>query len=182
LYGWLRRGRDVEPEDEPRVSYAANFAVRLFQVHFALIVVVSALHKLQFGPWWGGWAIFYPLHSPFDYTFDTFRARMGGWTTNLVLLSLMQYVWMAWQLAFPVFAWRTGWLSRTILLGGGVIGWIGVLVIYGLPLFGPIYLIGCLSYLKVAEWQWLGTTMTEMAGNWSASAAKERPVRVGSSG
>src|SRR5205807_2429509 len=30
-------------------SYAANLTMRLLQVHFAIIVVTSGLHKLQFG-------------------------------------------------------------------------------------------------------------------------------------
>jgi hypothetical protein len=185
---WLRRGAEAQAaearsarDDEPRESYAANLAVRLLQIHFALVVVVSGLHKLQAGAWWGGWAIFYPLHNPFDYTFETFRAKPITLTTNLFLLSVIQYAWMVWQLAFPAFAWRTGLWARLLLIGGGVLGWIGCVWIYKMPLFGPIYLLGCLSYLTVAEWRWILGTIQEIAGDWTRRAAPAKRVKVGSS-
>ena len=47
-------------------SIAANLTVRLVQVHFAIVLVVSGLHKLQFGDWWSGVAWWYPLNPPFE--------------------------------------------------------------------------------------------------------------------
>jgi hypothetical protein len=125
-------------------------AIRLIQVHFALVVVVSALHKLQSGDWWAGVAFWYPLHSPFQTTADSLQAEAAHAQSTLFFLSLGQYLVLAWQLGFPFFAWRRGW--RPMLLGGALIGWIGCLAIYKQPLFGPIYCIGALSYLTPAEW------------------------------
>ncbi len=139
--------RDMTP------SYAANLAVRLLQVHFALIMVVSGLHKLQFGEWWGGVAYWYPLHPPFRTTLADIRAEAAHASLDLFLLSLVQYVALAWQIGFPAFAWRRRW--RVVLLGGAVLSWVGAIYIYGQPLFGPVYFIACLSYLTHAEWEWL---------------------------
>src|SRR5439155_26955419 len=61
LPAWLRRRK----EEDPQPSLAANLALRLLQVHFALIVVTAGLHKLQFGDWWGGVAYWYAVYPPF---------------------------------------------------------------------------------------------------------------------
>jgi hypothetical protein len=131
-------------------SMAANLAIRLLQVHFAIVVVASGLHKLQIGDWWSGVAFWYPLHPPFQTTQESLRAERAGASSTFFFLSLAQYLMLAWQLGFPLFAWRRSW--RIVLLGGAVIGWIGCIAIYKQPLFGPIYCIGALSYLTPAEW------------------------------
>jgi hypothetical protein len=163
LYGpsdaliWKTTGRLASGAEPPAYSCSANLALRLLQVHFVIIIVASALHKLQFGDWWGGVAFFYPLHSPLETTQEQIKAEMANATTWLFCLSLGQYLLLAWQLAFPVFAWRRGW--RPVLLGGAVIGWIGSIYLYKLPLFGPIYLIACLSFVTPEEWHQVGKVL-----------------------
>jgi hypothetical protein len=134
----------------PPASCAANLALRLLQVHLAVVVVVSGLHKLQFGDWWAGVAYWYPLHRPFETTPETIRARAAGASGYLVLLSLAQYSALAWQLTFPFFAWRRAW--RPVLLAGGVVGWLGAALLYREPVFGPALFVGYLSYLTSEEW------------------------------
>jgi hypothetical protein len=154
-------------------SIALNLAQRLFQVHFAMIVVVSGLHKLQFGPWWGGVAFLYPLQDPFNYdSFESMRNSIGGLATNLWVLSLAQYSVLVWQILFPAYAWKTG-LWRVVSVGGAAIGWAGSFLIYGQPLFGPFFLIGCLSYLTAAEWRWIGTLFG--SGDTTAEPATVAP-------
>jgi hypothetical protein len=143
---WLIGGRSAGPW----CSHAANLTVRLLQVHFAIIVVVSGLHKLQFGDWWAGVAFWYPLHPPLETTLQSIRAH-GDATSYLFFLSLTQYVLLAWQIGFPLFAWRRGW--RPVLIVGALLGWAGSVLIYREPLSGPVLCIGCLSYLSAAEWR-----------------------------
>jgi hypothetical protein len=160
-------------------SYAANLALRLIQVHFAIIVVASCLHKLQFGDWWSGVALFYPLHNPFEMSAERLRAVAEHRDSLLFFLSLAQYAMLAWQLAFPVFAWRPRW--RWLLLAGGVLGWVGCIFISGEPVFGPFYLIGCLSFLTAAEWQaataWLAGLTQGFTGGVKATPDKKVSVR-----
>jgi len=132
-------------------SHAANFAVRLFQVHFALVMVASLLHKLNMAEWWSGVAFFYPLHSPYGTTRDDLIALAPSSAGYFFMLSLAQYLVLAWQFAFPFFAWKRSF--RILLLGGAVAAWIGNMFIFGLPLFGPFVLIACLNYLTPAEWR-----------------------------
>jgi len=168
-------GRGEQP---PSVS--ANVAIRLLQVHFALVVVVSGLHKLQIGDWWSGVAFWYPLHPPFQTTLESLRAERANAASTFFFLSLAQYLMLAWQLGFPFFAWRKSW--RIVLLGGALIGWIGCIAIYKQPLFGPIYCIGALSYLTPAEW--LGICdKVKAAGYWvigRGPAISPSPARHGS--
>jgi hypothetical protein len=132
-------------------SYAANLALRLLQVHFAIVVVTSGLHKLQFGDWWAGVAFWYPLHDPFTTTADSIRAEASRATRYLFVLSLMQYAVLGWQIGFPAFAWRKRW--RPVLLGGALLGWVGSLAIDRQPLFGPVFCIACLAYVSAQEWR-----------------------------
>ncbi len=151
---WKSGRRFFTGSPAPAPSTAAKLVLRLLQVHFAMIVVVSALHKLQFGDWWGGVALFYPLHPPLETTPEQIRAETGSAVSLFFWLSLAQYLMLGWQLFFPLFAWRRGW--RPVLIGGAIIGWVGSLWLYQMPLFGPIYLIACLSFLTAEEWHGLG--------------------------
>ncbi len=47
-------------------SVAANLALRLFQVHFAIALVAGGLQKLQAGEWWNGLALWYTANPPFQ--------------------------------------------------------------------------------------------------------------------
>jgi hypothetical protein len=144
-------------------SYAANLAIRLLQVHFALIVVASGLHKLQFGMWWSGAGILNALHPPFTLT-DSEIGRLTRIRDNYLLLnSVVTYAALAWQLGFPFYAWRRGWM-RLVLLGGALLGWLASWYVYQLPLFGPFYLIGCLSYLTPSEWLELRSRAARLVG------------------
>jgi hypothetical protein len=130
---------------------AANVAIRLLQVHLAIVIVTSGLHKLQFGDWWAGVAFWYPLYPPLVTTVEDARVPMDGRIPFLFLLSLAAYATLCWQITFPLIAWKRYW--RKILLAGAIVGWLGSAFLYKLPLFGPAIFIGCLSYLSPNEWQ-----------------------------
>jgi hypothetical protein len=147
---WLFARR---PEGGLRPSHAANLALRMLQIHFAIVIVVSGLHKLQFGDWWGGVAFWYPLHPAFSTTPQDIRDLVPVREPYLQVLSVAAYLVLGWQLGFPLFAWRPRW--RPVLLGGAILGWLGTSLVYQLPLFGPVLLIACLSFVTPAEWLWV---------------------------
>jgi hypothetical protein len=157
LRRWLRR----EPaEREP--SIAANVVLRLLQLHVAIILVTSGLHKLQFGDWWAGVALWYPLFPPLSTTLAQVQVHRGAGEVYLWVLSLSAYAVLVWQVGFPLFAWRPRW--RVVLLGGAVLGWLGAAFLYRLPLFGPAITIGCLSFLSAAEWHGLFAFLGRLPG------------------
>jgi hypothetical protein len=181
LFGsWLSAG-GPEAQTEGPQSYAANLALRLLQVHFAIVVVVSGLHKLQFGDWWAGVAFWYPLHPPFETTPESVRAHAASATSYLFMLSLAQYALLAWQIGFPLFAWRKRW--RPVLLGGALVGWIGAVFLYKQPLLGPVFGLGCLCYLTPAEWRWVTEPLAKVVrlprSTRQAAVLPGRPVKMG---
>jgi hypothetical protein len=167
----FRMRRDARP------SGAANFVLRLMQIHLAIILVTSGLHKLQMADWWAGVAFWYPLHPPLKTTAESLRREMPNAQMTLFFLSLAEYLVLAWQIGFPLFAWRTGWW-RAMLLGGAAIGWLGVIFIYRLPLFGPFVFIGCLSFLRPEEWAWLGQRAGALFGNRTAVESVKVAAKV----
>jgi hypothetical protein len=179
--------------DGPRPSVAANLALRLIQVHFALVMVVNGLSKLQYGDWWAGYALWYAIFPADQATLQEVRSQVGDLGAFVFVISLAAYAVLAWQLAFPVFAWRhrrpegaardaDGWLwgalrmvfsARALLLGGGLVSWLGSAFLYRQPLVGPAVFIGCLSYLTPQEWQKVLGLLTHIPGlkQWAPAAA-----------
>ena len=41
--------------------------------------------------------------------------------------------------------------------------WIGTVMIFRLPYFGPLYFIACLSYLTPEEWKWITSRLRREA-------------------
>jgi hypothetical protein len=163
---------------EPRVSYAANFMMRLLQIHFAIIMLTSALHKLQLAEWWAGVALWYPLHPPFQQTAESLQREAANAPTVLFILSILGYAVLAWQLAFPFFAWRSGRVWRGLLLGGAALGWAGSSLLFKLPLFGPFVLIACLSFLRPEDWAALAKRVQWLIGSAAEKAKPAEPART----
>lgn len=138
-------------EPEP-ASHAANFALRLCQVHLALMLVMGGLRKLQFGEWWSGVGLWYALHPPFATSPQELQAIASQSSRYLVQLSVASYALLAWQLLFPLFAWRRG-LGRLVLLGGASIGVMAGVAVQENPFQGASLLVACLCFVTPAEWQ-----------------------------
>jgi hypothetical protein len=151
ILAWPLRRRASEESGQPQPSLVANVALRLLQVHLALIFVTSGLHKLQFGDWWAGVALWFPLHPPFETTLAEAQANKAHAELYLSLLNIGAYATMAWQIGFPLFAWRPRW--RPALLGGAFIGLLAGAFFWRLPIIGPALFIGCLAFVTPAEWQ-----------------------------
>jgi hypothetical protein len=168
---------------ERPASCGANFMMRLVQIHFVMIIVTSALHKLQISDWWAGVALWYPLHPTFQTTAESLQRERPNAEFTLFYLSLAQYLVLAWQLGLPFFAWRPGRCWRGLLLGGAAIGWLGAYFLFQLPLFGPFVLLGCLSFLRPEEWEWAKGAIRSGLGDSvkrkAAPEVKKMPVAVG---
>ena len=155
-----------------RVSHGATLALRLLQVHFALIVFVGAMHKLQFGTWWSGVALWYRMYPPQELSPEKLRDMKAMAWTSLGFISLAAYVMLAWQLAFPLFSFRRAW--RPLLIGGAVLGWLSSLLLTGVPYLGLLYLTFCLGYVSADEWAWLFGRLRPTAQSVTTTA----PTRV----
>jgi hypothetical protein len=174
---WLSRGKKPEAEG----SVGANVGIRLLQVHFAIAVAVGALHKLQMGEWWSGVAFWYHLYPARETTLSMAQEYASRPQAFMAVLSVSAYAVLAWQLAFPFFAWRPRW--RWLLVGGGIVGWLGAAFLYKVPLLGPVYFVCCLAYVTAEEWRtwfaWLGRWFArggEQAGQQAGELVRANPV------
>src|SRR5260221_162690 len=52
------------PAERP-ASHGVNLIMRIMQIHVAIIIVTSGLHKLQMSEWWTGIALWFPLNPTF---------------------------------------------------------------------------------------------------------------------
>lgn len=150
---WFLRRWWSKDAERPQPSLAAGLALRLLQVHFAIVIVASGLHKLQFGDWWAGTALWFSLYPPYETTLEVAQTHVAQKEMYLGLISLATYATLIWQIGFPLFAWRPRW--RLVLVGGALIGWLWTALNYKLPVVGPALVIGCLSFITAEEWYWL---------------------------
>lgn len=157
-------------------SFSANVALRLVQIHFAIVIVMSGLHKLQFGDWWSGWALYFPLNPPFETTDAQLRDWANNSRQNMFFVSLATYIWLAWQLAFPLFAWRRS--CRWLLLGGVAIGWIGCVWLYQTPIYGPAYCVAAFAFVGGDEWKAWGRWLRGLLGGEEAVPKRGKADRT----
>lgn len=172
-----RSCRLLGPLDRPAgPSVGAAVALRLLQVHLALVIVTTGLHKLQYGDWWAGVALWYPLHPPLETTLAQAQGRSGNPERYLMLLNVAGYAALVWQIGFPLFAWRRG--GRWLLLGGAAVGWVGAVFAYDLPLYGAAVFVGCLAFVPPEAWRRL---IARGADGWRRLARRTGgpgPVRL----
>src|SRR5262249_52798956 len=96
-------------------------------------------------------AYWFALYPPMETTLAQARAFAVHKEALMGVLSVAAYLTLAWQLAFPLFAWRPR--GRLILLGGALVGWLGLTFGLGAPLMGAAIFVCCLSYLPGPLWR-----------------------------
>jgi hypothetical protein len=140
---WWRRHEPTPP------SVSANLALRLIQVHFAIILFMSVLHKFQDAEWWAGDALWYSIFTPFETNISDLLRQSGQRGSWLTLISLATYVTLAWQLTYPIQPCTR--IGRWVMLVGAIVGWIWCDLIAKQPIFGPAILIASLAACRPDE-------------------------------
>ncbi|HMP18173.1 MAG TPA: hypothetical protein PKD72_14205, partial [Gemmatales bacterium] len=105
-----------------------------------------------------------PMHRTSTLTVETINDLRTRAYSYLNFISLAAYAVLVWQIFFPTFAWRTGW-PRWILLGGAFAGLIGLMVIYPIPLLGPVFFLFCLIYLTDEEWKYVLSPVSRLVNS-----------------
>lgn len=136
-----RDGRWVVDPGAPAPTVSANLALRLIQLHLALIYGMAGLAKLQGQAWWAGKAIWGVLASAEFRTFDLTWLVDHPW-----LLNLMTHASLALELGYPALIWvrrlRPPLLAAVALLHAGI-----GLTAPGLIEFGLTMLAGNLAFV-----------------------------------
>ncbi len=147
-------GRWVVPTGAPAPTVSANLALRLIQLHLALIYGMAGLAKLRGGAWWEGTAIWGLL------TAAEFNQLDLTWLAAYpFILNFATHATMVLELGYPVLIWVK--VLRPLVLFAAVLLHIGIgLSAPGLTVFALAMLAGNLAFVPSS---WLRSLVT---GTW----------------
>ncbi|HLW64463.1 MAG TPA: hypothetical protein VKS79_04025, partial [Gemmataceae bacterium] len=167
----------------PAPSVVANFATRLFQIHFCFVYTASGLSKLKGNAWWNHTALWYTLANPeFSPTiFPPYR-----W----LLTQLSQHRWL-WELnmtagvlftlvleiSFVFLIWRPR--LRPYVVIAGILLHTGIAIFMGLTVFSLFMMVLLMSYIPpVAVRYWLEVSQGRLFSLRSPARPALVPVPV----
>ncbi len=126
-------------------SSAATVAIRLIQVHLALVYAAMALSQLMWPTWWQGTAVWWMMARPESRLVDlTGLSGMGlafEYFDNFCTHAIVLY-----ELCFALLAWNK--LARPILLVLGLFVWGGFALVAGARSFAVLMLVANLAFLS----------------------------------
>jgi hypothetical protein len=136
---------------EPPLSWGANAALRMIQIHMGVVYICSALAKLQGPAWWNGYATWTSLNTqefalfPMDWLGR--NEVLWQWVCGIGTLATILF-----ELIFIFLIWLRGW--RPLILVGAVLLHLGIGLTMGLFGFGVVMVTGCFAFLKPEEVRW----------------------------
>jgi hypothetical protein len=135
-----------EPLGPPLVvSSAATVAIRLMQVHLALIYAAMVAAQLQVAAWWQGTAVWWMMARSDSRLVDlTFLNGMGQAFEYFV--NFCTHVVILYEVCFPLLIWNQ--LARPILIVLGAFVWGGMALISGSVSFAVLMFIAGLAFLS----------------------------------
>jgi hypothetical protein len=146
-----RQGLPAPPWLPPAPSVLANFALRLFQIHFCIIYLASGLSKLQGSAWWNGIALWYTMA---NYEFNPLNWKL--YEDFLVFLTHHRLLWelvtsggvlytLTLEIGLPFLIWRKE--TRWLMILGAVLLHTGISLSMGLTTFGLLMISMLLSFV-----------------------------------
>jgi hypothetical protein len=143
---WRRNraaGANASIEPSPP-SISANIALRLIQIHLALIHFAMAIGQLRDETWWMGRALWGFIGKP-----DSSYVDFTWLADHVYLLNLWTHSIVVFELAFALLIWNR--LARPILLVAVVLIWTSVGLVSGMLDFTLVMLGATLAFVH-AEW------------------------------
>jgi hypothetical protein len=143
----IRRRRAANlPADnvDPPPSISANIALRLMQIHLALIHFGMAIGQLRDDSWWMGRAIWGFISKP-----ESGYVDMTWLADHLYLLNLWTHGVVVFEFAFALLIWNR--LARPILFAAAILVWGSVGLVSGLMGFALVMLGATLAFAP-PEW------------------------------
>ncbi len=143
------QGRRADLSLKP--SWSANFALRLIQVHFCIIYLVSGSSKLLGAAWWNGTALWLCLA---NYNFAPMR--VGLYDQALIFLCNHRPLWeicltsgvvftLFTEISFTFLVWGRRW--RPFMVSCSVLMHLGIGLIMGLTVFSALMLTMVLAFV-----------------------------------
>jgi len=178
---WARRKGLPEPEVQP--SYAANFAVRLMQVHFCIIYLASGTSKLLGSMWWSGTALnlvmlnpaFAPMDkAPYYYLMKKLAAHRWLWESVMwfnIVFSVML------ETSFTFLVWHRRW--RWVMICASVMLHLGIGLFMGLTTFSLMMMIFVCAFVPPETVDQAVTWVRERLAAMLTSRRPKAPERAG---
>jgi len=158
---WKRRATiGTETGDTAESSIGANIALRLMQIHLALLHFGMAIGQLRENVWWMGRALWGFIGKPESSYVDlTFLAD------HLYLLNLWTHGIVLFEFAFALLIWNR--LARPILVIAAVLVWASVGLVSGMIGFALVVLGATLAFVPG---EWLERNRSRLATRDDASS------------
>ena len=138
---WLARRKNVGPLLPPAPRVSTNIAIRLLQVHMAVIYLFGGISKLRGTAWWDGSAAWFSIANSEYQSLDLTWLVQYRW-----LIALLTHVTVFWETFYPVLIWPR--VTRPVMLGMAVCVHGGIALFLGMPTFGLAMLIGNLAFIS----------------------------------
>lgn len=137
---WQRRHGNTA---DPPASTSANVAIRLLQIHLAIVYLFSGLAKAEGASWQAGTAVWGAVASYEYQSFD--MTWMADWP---ILVAVLTHATVAWELFYCCLIWNR--FTRPIMLWMAVAVHGGIALLMGMVTFGVAMLIANAAYLSPA--------------------------------
>ena len=171
---WARRQGKPVPEVQP--SMAANFVLRLLQLHFCFVYFAAGVSKLLGPAWWSGDAIwgtmvnysFSPMNWPIYNGFVRAVAKYKAVYATLMILGA--YGTIALEISFPFLIWQRRF--RPWMICGSLLMHTGIGLVMGLSTFSLIMMCFVLCYFPPEAFHWF---LDKLAHLWAKIRQFVRP-------
>jgi hypothetical protein len=128
----------------PTRSVWANVALRLLQVHLAVVYLMMALGKLMGGVWWTGQAVWWLAARP-DSRLVDLTGLLAVEPYGLYLVNVWTHVVVAVELTFSVLVWLPR--TRMAVLAASTLVWISLALVTGLVPFCLLMMTANLAFV-----------------------------------
>ena len=122
----------------PQPSWLANFAIRMFQVHFCFVYMSSGISKLKGPAWWNHSAAWMTLVNPEfgPIRYPVYEWFMRGLAENRLIIAVIcaavAVFTIALEVGLPFLVWTR---ARPIAVTGSILLHTGIAIIMGLCVF-----------------------------------------------
>lgn len=122
-------------------SVSANIAIRLIQVHLAIVYLFSGISKLQGPAWWNGTALWNAVANLEYQSID--MTWMAHWP---LFVNILTHVTVFWEISYCVLVW--GRLTRPLVLCLALPLHLGIALCLGMRTFGLAMLLANAAFIS----------------------------------
>jgi hypothetical protein len=174
-----RRHLPIPALNRPAPRVSANVALRLLQIHFCIIYMISGLSKLQGSVWWNGTAVWTTM-AVYEYcplqigTYDAFLRFLCAhrWLWEAVMTGGVAFTLFT-EIGFPFLVWnrKLRWLMMTL----AVFLHTGIAMVMGLRTFSLLMVTMLSAFVPQETVDGLRSRLQSLASRWWPASRSPEP-------